>query len=119
MKLNNNGATRLVFLTENYAIKVPRCFIKPNNSFYGKVIGFLEGWVANRYEYKWSNANIHDFLCKVEYSFLFSIIIIMKRATPLSDDEFKTQEKLNFGYEHKQDSYGKIKNKLVIIDYGN
>ena len=119
MKLNNKGSSRLVFLTENYAIKIPRCCVKPDNSFYGSVIGILEGWKANRYEYIWSKSKIYDFLCEVEFSFLFSLIIIMKNAKPLKREQFLKLEKFNFCYEHKEDSYGFIDNKIVIVDYGN
>jgi len=119
MDFINSGSSRLVFLTENYAIKIPRCCVKPDNSFYGRVIGFLEGWKANRYEYIWSKAKIYDFLCEVEYSLLFSMIIIMKRAKPLDRDEFFKLDTFNFGgYEHKLDSLGKINDKVVVIDYG-
>ena len=67
MKLIKTGSTRLVILTDKYAIKIPRCCIKPDNSFYGKIIGFLEGWLANRYEYKWYKSDLFDFLCPIEY----------------------------------------------------
>ena len=118
IELNNKGSSRLVFLTKNYAIKVPRCCVKPDNGFYGKVIGFLEGWKANRYEYIWSKSKTFDFFCDVEYSFLFSIVIIMKRATPLDREQFLNLEKFNFAYEHKDDSYGIIDGETVIVDYG-
>ena len=62
MKIIKTGSTRLVILTDKYAIKIPRCCIKSDNSFYGKTIGFLEGWLANRYEYKWYKSNVFDFL---------------------------------------------------------
>jgi hypothetical protein len=119
VKLINSGSTRLVLLVGQYAIKIPRCCIKPDNKFYGKVIGLLEGWKANRYEYIWSKSNIHDFLCEVKYSFLFSLIIIMKKADKISRDEFFELKKFNFTYEHKIDSYGKINNKIKVVDYGN
>jgi len=117
MKFINTGATRLVFLTKNYAIKIPRVFIK-TNKFYGNIISFLEGWKANRYEYKWSKSKIFDFLAPIEYSILFSMVIVMKRAQPMTETEFNNLEKFNFGYEHKQDSIGFIDNKPVILDYG-
>ena len=119
MKIIKTGSTRLVILTDKYAIKIPRCCIKSDNSFYGKTIGFLEGWLANRYEYKWYKSNVFDFLCQVEYSFLFSMVIIMKKAEPISYDEFFELKQYNFAYEHKVDSYGKINDKVYIIDYGN
>jgi len=101
------------------AIKIPRIFVKPDNGFYGKTIGFLNGWLANRYEYKWSKSQMYDFLCPVKYSFFFSMIIVMKRAETLSREEFFNLNKFNFVYEHKLDSYGKLDGKVVVVDYGN
>ena len=126
MECNNEGASRLVWLTKSYAIKLPRCFIRPSNDFYGDLISFLDGWACNRREYKWSkwvqsdSDNDFKFLCKVKYSFLFSIIIIMEKATPLTEEEFSNIDysSFSFGFEHKLDSYGKIKNEIVVVDYG-
>lgn len=123
IKINKKGTTRFVILTNKFAIKIPKLGIfPPKNKFYGKTISFLNGWLANRYEYKWSKSGVYGFLCPIQYSFLFSIIIIMKRADPVSDEEFISLDNNHFnfgGYEHKADSYGKINNKLVIVDYGN
>lgn len=119
MELINTGSTRVVILTTNYAIKFPRCCTKVDNKFYGRVVSLLSGWISNRHEYKWSNANVYDFLCKVEYSFLFSFIIVMKRAKPLTREQFYNLKQYDFIYEHKLDSYGIVDNKIVVIDYGN
>jgi len=108
----------LVFLIGNYAVKIPRCCIKPDNGFYGKVLGFLQGWEANRYEYIWSKSKIYNFFCEVEHSFLFSIIIIMKKAAPITREQFLELEQFNFDYEHKEDSYGIVDNNIVVVDYG-
>jgi len=120
MHINNNGDTRLVFVFDKYVVKVPRMFSKPNNKFYGKVISFLNGWTANRNEYIWHKSNLYGYLCPIKYSFLFSLIIIMPKAEPLSEYIYKNIRKRKFGgYEHKQDSYGLLNNKIVIVDYGN
>jgi len=120
MKFNNLGTTRVVFLIGKYAIKIPRCGIPPSNSFYGKFMDLLEGWKGNRNEYIWSNAKIYDYLCPVRLSLFFSFIIVMDRAKSLTYKEFKNLEKFNFGgYEHKRDSYGKVNNKIIVVDYGN
>jgi len=119
MKILTNGSTRIVILIDQYAIKIPRCCTKPDSEFYGGLINFLQGWLANRIEYKWSRSSIFDFLCDVEFSLLFSLIIIMKKAEKISEEEFFNIEKFNFRYEHKLDSYGKINNKIVVVDYGN
>jgi len=109
--------TRHVFLIGAYAIKFPR--ITGHSPFNGLIISFLEGWKANRYEYVWDRGNRLDFLCPVKASFLFSIILVMKRLEPISEEEFLSLDKFNFGgYEHKQDSIGKHNNKFYILDYG-
>ena len=116
MDINNNGTTRIVLLTDNYAIKIPRIIF---SGFHGKVFSFLNGWIANRKEYEWSKSDIFDFLCKVEYSYLFSMVIVMKKMSPINNTQFNKQEKFNFGYEHKKDSYGLTKdNKIIVVDYG-
>ena len=100
-KFINTGSTRLVFLIGQYAIKIPRCFTKVEDSFHGR---------------------LYDFLLPVKLSLLGSIIIIMKRAEPIVREEFLNlkEEDYNFrGYEFKEDSFGKINNKIFIVDYGN
>ena len=121
MSLLQNGSTRLVFLTEKYAIKFPRCCVDSDDRFYGRVIGVLKGWMSNRIEYKWaSNTTYYDYLCPLKYSFLFSFIIVMKRAVPLTREEFFSinVSDYRFPHEHKQDSYGKVDGKIVIVDFG-
>ena len=117
MKLINTGASRIVILLGQYAVKIPR-IIKPRCHFYGKLITFLQGWKANRAEYLWSKENIFPFLCAVKWSFLFSIVIVMKKASPITQEEYNKLNMFNFGYEHKLDSYGKVKGKIVVVDYG-
>lgn len=121
MKILNNGSTRIVILVGKYAIKIPRFFIEPDNKFYGKLVNFLFGWVSNRKEYLLSKNQINDDLLPVKKSFLWSMIIIMDKAEPITREEFfnLNQEDFNFGHEHKLDSYGKVNNKIYVIDYGN
>ena len=121
-KFINTGSTRLVFLIGQYAVKIPRCSIKVEDSFHGRLYSFLKGWLSNRHEYNYSKANLYDFLLPVKLSLLGSMIIIMKRAEPIVREEFLNlkEEDYNFrGYEFKEDSFGKINNKIFIVDYGN
>lgn len=119
-KFINTGSTRLVFLLGSYAIKIPRCFVQPDNSFYGQLLGFLWGWEANRVEYVWSKSKIYNYLNPVRLSLFWSLIVIQDRVEEITIDEFINLPKFNFGsYEHKIDSFGKVNNKIVIIDYGN
>jgi len=117
MKINTQGATRIVFIFDKFVIKIPRCCVKNNNKFYGVIYGILQGWLCNRNEYLWSKSKIYTFLIDVK-SFLFSLIIIMPYAKQLTKNEFRKLNKFNFNYEHKIDSYGKYKDKIKVIDYG-
>lgn len=116
------GSTRLVILCGRWAMKIPYS----KSGFYGYVHSVLCGWKANRDEYVWSKCNketqMYSFLCPVKYSFLFSMVIVMYRATPISCCNFKELDKQSFdfgGYEHKQDSFGKLNGEVVIVDYGD
>ena len=126
MKINfkfiNTGSSRLVFLIGKYAIKIPRCCVKPDNTFYGKLLGFLWGWEANRVEYKWSKSKTYDFLNPVKFSILGSIIIVFDRARVLTDIEFMDLNKDDFPFgkfEFKTDSFGFVNGVVKILDYGN
>ena len=111
------GDTRIVLITKQYAIKIPKF---QNKNFYGIIYTMLTGWIANRNEFLWHKSNIHNFFCPVKLSILFSFIIIMEKAIPINKKEFKNIKKFNFGgYEHKISSYGKINGKIVIVDYGD
>lgn len=52
MKILNTGSTRIVILTDNYAIKIAR--FTGNDRFYGNLYGFLNGWKSNINEFRWS-----------------------------------------------------------------
>jgi hypothetical protein len=115
------GSTRLTILCGKWAIKIPYS----KSEFYGYIHGILSGWKSNRNEFVWSKCNketqMYSFLCPVRCSFLFSMIIVMDKATPISCSDFKNIDKQSFdfgGYEHKQDSFGKINGEVVIVDYG-
>jgi len=113
------GMTRHVLLIGNVAIKFPR--VTGYSKFYGFIFSFITGWLANRHEYRWYKYKGFGFLCEVKLSLFFSIIIVMERLTPITEEEFKTIPKFCFnGYEHKFDGLGKDdKGKIFILDYGN
>jgi len=120
MKIVWIGATRIVIVFDKVVIKIPRLF--KVNTFYGKTVSILEGWLANRNEYIWEKSNIYDFLCPIKLSLFWSFIIVMSKVELLNDVEFNklNKEDYNFGgIEWKLDSFGKLNNKIVAIDYGN
>jgi hypothetical protein len=125
VKQNSNikfGTTRIVFLTKNYAIKIP-CF----TSF--KL--FLLGILGNIREYELSisqKSKQFDFLqiCPVKYHIFGGLISVAPRCQPLSmslfeDFDYEKFMEFNMNYvkaENKLDSFGLFDNKIVAIDYG-
>lgn len=140
MKLIKTGVTRWVFLTQKYAIKLPR----PD---YGWRL-FVEGIRANLNEQEFYNiAKIPDnqlskalpHICPILWVSWGSWIIIMPRCEPLiiglvkfetrtgdirhqllsnsARECFLVMEKL-VG-DHKDDNYGIYNGKVVMLDYGS
>lgn len=109
------GSTRTVILIGKYAIKFPSTV---------SLKLFLNGWIANIQEWEWHT--VSDKLCPVKHNFL-GLIIVMERCYPLERKEFF---ELNFNefveesgiilpIENKMDSFGKLKDKVVAVDYGS
>lgn len=120
MRLITKGVTRLVILTQDYAIKIPKPRIWNH---------FLRGLLANMEERLiWEIANISDsvladckeHLCPVVWCSWGGWILVMKRAEDLEPDEaFEPIERLKtLCGDHKPANYGKIDGKLVMLDYG-
>jgi hypothetical protein len=123
MKLCTNGATRLVLLVGRWAIKVPRI-----TSW--KL--FLHGLLANMQEAEFSKAGWPE-LCPVLWSIPGGLLVVMKRAVPVTDGWWKTRQDVidrvfnpRRGYvvpvERKQDSFGWLDSedgRLVAVDYGS
>lgn len=117
-KVVNTGSTRLVLLIGGYAIKIPR---GDDNSF-GIFLGILRGWIGNRTEYMYTKYNIYSFTNPILFSFLFSLVVVQKRTELITREEFFSLERDDYpfgGFEWKLDSFGKIDNKIVVIDYGS
>lgn len=116
---NRQGITREVFLIGRYAIKVPKMI-------YGWQ-KFLCGLLANMQEAQFSCAGWPE-LCPVVFSIPGGWLLVMRRATPLTDEEWQTFDAQKFvdgNGEHrvpaetKRDSFGLYGGKVVAIDYGN
>ena len=118
----SKGASRWVLCIGGYAIKFP--------SFYGYT-NFLDGLECNYLELKnyryYGKKGYYPIekLCPIIFHLPLGIIIVMKRAKPLSGIEFS-----NFNYENfiktdnsnipaekKPDSFGIINGKILAIDY--
>lgn len=126
-----HGCTRFVFLTKNYAVKVPQ--------FKYEWRHFLLGLLANMQEVTFSKTK-DDRLCPVRFYIPGGWLLIMPRCTPITEDVFfdldvtkfwpnesedyhpKNEcERANYNVpvENKQDSFGWLNGKIVAIDYGS
>ena len=115
------GTTRTVFLIGKYAIKIPRFWHKYNNHRW-KI--FLRGILANideDYWWKWSNKR--DKLCPVLFKSPLGLFLIMSKATELSVEEYDNldldQEFSGLPLDSKIMNFGKIHNKIVLVDYAD
>lgn len=118
MKVNRNGVTRLVLLTERWAIKLPRFG-------YGWRFG-LKGLLANLQEREFARCGWPE-LCPVRFSLPGGWLVVMPRATMLTDGEWAALDFESFRnklpeywvpVEEKRDSFGTLNGKIVAIDYG-
>lgn len=115
---NRQGVTREVILTRRFAFKIPRMV-------YGWRM-FLCGLLANMQEREFGRLKWPE-LCPVVFSVPGGWLVVMRRALPLTDDEWFSFDPIPFcqqahrplPVEHKRDSFAKIDGRIVAIDYGN
>lgn len=110
-----HGTTRVVFLLGRYAIKVPT-----NVSW--KL--FLCGLLGNMQEVQFSPLSAK--LCPVTFSIWGGFLVVMKRAEPITREQFFAIETdwfeegdLSLPVEFKQCSFGVLDGQLVAVDYGS
>lgn len=109
------GTTRIVLLIGNYAFKFP-------NIVEWRL--FLCGLLGNLQEKVWWERMPNDMMCPVLFTFVGGFFSIMRRAEPLSMDEFTSidyKDYVNFGIpvENKLDSFGTIDGRIIAVDYGS
>lgn len=128
------GTTRTVYLTKKYAFKFPvvstwEHFIR------GLLANMQETWLSRCKDIKY-----RDKLCPVKFSIWGGFLVVMPRCEELTEEEYDKFEsewttwsgnkliKDNEGVEYsfgsfpaevKQDSYGKLGDKIVAVDFGN
>lgn len=111
------GTHRTVYLLGRYAFKFPAL---------AEWRLFLCGLLANMQEVTFSRAGWPE-LCPVVFALPGGFLNVMKRADPLTRDEFLN---LNFKafvekpeyhvpVENKLDSFGKVNGQIVAVDYGS
>lgn len=124
MKLITTGVTRIVLLTNRYAIKFPKPF---------KWRHFLEGFLANMNEkLLWQIAQIPDtkqfkvkeYFCPILWCSWGGWILIMPRLEKLSNSDQLQFEEISEKLkeicgDHKMQNYGKLGTKIMILDYAN
>lgn len=116
----NYGATRAVFLVGRYAFKVPFAFSWKH---------FLLGLIANMQEVSFGRAKWPE-LCPLVWWLPAGLLVVMRRAEPLTDEQWTAFEPtISDGWlvgdeyyvpcEPKMDSFGMIDGRIVALDYGN
>jgi hypothetical protein len=107
------GSSRYVILIGTLAYKLPRIAIGHSR----KWINFLQGLIANCRESELSSFS--NELCPTVLN-LFGFMLVMNRAESLSDSEWEQYQPIrNSLGENKKDSYGKLKGRIVVLDYGD
>jgi hypothetical protein len=115
-EINKTGCHRLVFLTKNYAFKIP---------VLDEWRLFLRGLLANLQETTFSKAKWPE-LCPVKFSLPGGWLIVMPRVREMTDSEFLNFDVENFcrksdriiPAEWKANSFGWYQGNIVAIDYG-
>jgi hypothetical protein len=113
MRLNRRGANRWVLLVGFYAFKFPY------PSTWRQV---LFGILNNLNERDWSRTKPGT--CPVLWSSPCGIVIVMPRVEILDEEQFLQFDSKAFcrehglNAEHKPDSYGRLGDRIVAVDYG-
>jgi hypothetical protein len=118
--IERRGVTRIVILTNRYAIKIPKPKIWNH---------FLRGILANISEkrtWRWNSGEYEEgfshLLCPVVWCSWGGWILVMERARPLSraDWEWVTvpEHKKHFPGDDTMSNYGWMEGRVVKIDYG-
>jgi hypothetical protein len=108
-----SGVTRIVILTQNYAFKVP--------NFRQWRLG-LHGLCANLREREWAPKNDNR-LCPVVWCSWGGWLVVMRRAQPLTDEQWKEAKQNRHGFDGvpmdwNRRNLGYIDGRIVLVDYG-
>lgn len=114
------GSTRCVVLVGRWAVKFPRL----SGRFAWN--RFLRGLLANMQERLFWETRWPE-LCPVVWSVAGGWLVVMRRATPMTPEEWETFDALKWSQrddyvvpvECKRDSFGWVDGNLVAVDYGS
>lgn len=111
IKLCRNGVTRIVLLIGPWAVKLPRFDL-------GWRMG-LRGLLCNMTEREGASLRL-DSLCPLVFAAPGGWLNVMKRARPLTDDEWLhgVPNVKEWPIERKRDNWGMIGGRIVAVDYG-
>lgn len=129
MRLLTAGATRRVLLTKRWAFKIPlahpHCSTSPWKTFAKRL---FRGCLANINEQEFTvlqrvAPELDITFCPVVFHLPFGLLNVMPRCEPLTRDEYFSiyedlEKYLPDVVELKLDSFGKLKGRIVVVDYG-
>jgi hypothetical protein len=118
VRVDRTGCTRIVLLTQRYAIKLP--------NFLNGWRLFLTGLLANMQERQFVATGWPE-LCPVLFSLPGGWLVVMPCVRVMNEDEFTTFDAASFcgrldgtvPAEMKSNSFGFLDGRVVAIDYGN
>jgi hypothetical protein len=128
------GSYRLVFISKNYAFKIPNAFSRKLDDHNNEYIEmsykyFKQGLLSNKKEISnWKrNKDMRHILCPIVFH-IFGFLIVMKKANSFDRKNelmvSKYKELIEKYKNHvllediKLENIGSLNNKIVIIDYG-
>lgn len=119
--IDRTGSTRTVILFFGWAVKLPGSWMR---GYRWKSL--LQGLLANMQERAFARTGWPE-LCPVAFSLPGGLLLIMRRAAPLSRDEwfafdfsgFVERDDYFVPVEEKMSSFGKFGGRIVAIDYGD
>lgn len=118
-----SGTSRSVIIFEKYVIKFPILRYGWKYFIQGILANINEGecYYNNRPEY--TDTNVQSYLCDIIWYSKSGLVLIMKKASVLSESKYIEFEKVideiesHFPGDRKAENYGIIENRIVKLDY--
>ena len=117
MIVKTNGITRIVFLTNKYAIKIPN----PFNNHVNFLSGCYANWKERMYYKSWKQSQYYlkDLVVPTLYCSLFGLVSIQYKCEQLERELEEDEENtfLNVTEDTKSENFGYYDKVLVCLDY--